>query len=68
MQLFAGALQYGFSMEAILGQVAAVMGHKATDRLHLIAAPTLVITGDADLLISPPTRTSWRAASRARSW
>src|SRR5947207_6565603 len=53
MQLFSGALQYGFSMEAILGQVAAVMGHKATDRLHLIGAPTLVITGDADLLISP---------------
>ncbi len=53
MQLFAGALQYGFSMEAILGQVAAVMGHRATDRLHQIKAPTLVITGDADLLISP---------------
>src|SRR5438093_12499989 len=53
MQLSAGALHYGFSMHAILGQVAAVMGHKATDRLHLIAAPTLVITGDADLLISP---------------
>lgn len=53
MQVFAGALQYGFSMEAILGQVAAVMGHKATDRLHQIAAPTLVITGDADRLIPP---------------
>jgi len=53
MQLFAGALQYGFSMEAILGQVAAVIGHKATDRLHLIQSPTLVITGDADLLVSP---------------
>jgi len=53
MQLFSGALQYGFSMEAILGQVEAVMGHRATDRLHLIEAPTLVITGDADLLISP---------------
>ena len=53
MQVFSGALQYGFSMEAILGQVAAVMGHKATDRLHGIASPTLVITGDADRLISP---------------
>ena len=49
MQIFGGALQYGFSLEAILGQVHAVMGHKATDRLHHIAAPTLVITGDADL-------------------
>jgi pimeloyl-ACP methyl ester carboxylesterase len=53
MQVFSGALQYGFSMEAILGQVAAVMGHKATDRLHRIASPTLVITGDADRLIPP---------------
>ena len=53
MQLFAGALQYGFSMEAILGQVAAVMSHKTTDRLHQITAPTLVITGDADLLVPP---------------
>jgi 3-oxoadipate enol-lactonase len=53
MQLFAGALQYGFSLEAILGQVAAVMSHKATDRLHQITAPTCVITGDADRLVPP---------------
>ena len=53
MQLFGGALQWGFSMEAILAQVGAVMGHKATDRLHRITAPTLVITGDADLLVPP---------------
>jgi 3-oxoadipate enol-lactonase len=53
LQVFSGALQYGFSMEAILGQVAAVMGHKATDRLSQIPAPTLVITGDADRLVPP---------------
>jgi pimeloyl-ACP methyl ester carboxylesterase len=53
LQVFSGALQYGFSMEAILGQVAAVMSHKATERLHEIAVPTLVITGDADRLIPP---------------
>ena len=53
MALFSGTLEYGFSLEAILGQVAAVMGHRATDRLHQITAPTLVITGDADLLIPP---------------
>jgi len=53
LQVFSGALQYGFSMEAILGQVAATMGHRTTDRLGHIAAPTLVITGDADLLIPP---------------
>ena len=53
LQVFSGALQYGFSMEAILGQVGAVMSHKATDRLAHITAPTLVITGDADRLIPP---------------
>ncbi|HZR79956.1 MAG TPA: alpha/beta fold hydrolase [Candidatus Binatia bacterium] len=53
IQVFSGALQYGFSMEAILGQVAAVMSHRTTDRLHQIKAPTLVITGDADRLVAP---------------
>ena len=53
MQLFAGGIQYGFSMEAILGQMEALMGHKATDRLHQIQVPTLVLTGDADRLIPP---------------
>lgn len=53
LPLFSGALQYGFDLEAIMGQVAAVMGHRATDRLHRIAAPTLVITGDQDLLVPP---------------
>jgi pimeloyl-ACP methyl ester carboxylesterase len=53
MQLFGGALQYGFSVEAILAQVDAVMSHNTTDRLHRIGAPTLVLTGDADLLIPP---------------
>ena len=53
LPLFTGALEYGFSLEAILGQVEAVMGHRTTDRLHQITSPTLVITGDADLLIPP---------------
>ena len=53
MQVFAGALQHGFSMEAILGQVSAVLGHRATDRLHRIGVPTLVLTGDADRLVDP---------------
>ncbi|HXQ24325.1 MAG TPA: alpha/beta hydrolase [Candidatus Acidoferrales bacterium] len=53
IQMFAGSLQYGFSLEAILGQVEAVMSHKATDRLHQIKSPTLVITGDADRLVPP---------------
>lgn len=53
MEIFAGALEYGFSMEAILGQMQAVMSHKATDRLHQIKSPTLVLTGDADRLVPP---------------
>ncbi len=53
IQVFSGGLQYGFSLEAILGQVAAVMSHNATDRLHQIKAPTLVLTGDADRLVPP---------------
>src|SRR5262245_17141359 len=36
MQLFQGALQYGFSIEAIMGQMQAVLGHNATDRLASI--------------------------------
>ena len=53
MQLFGGALQWGFSVEAIMAQVEAVMSHNSTERLRDIEAPTLVITGDADLLIPP---------------
>ncbi|MBI3769824.1 MAG: alpha/beta fold hydrolase [Deltaproteobacteria bacterium] len=53
MQLFGGALQWGFSIEAILAQVGAIMGHSTTARLHQITTPTLIITGDADLLIPP---------------
>ena len=53
IQLFSGALEYGFSLEAILGQVQAVMSHRTTDRLHRITVPTLVLTGDADLLVPP---------------
>ncbi len=53
IELFGGALEYGFDLEAILAQVHAVMTHNATDRLHEIEAPTLVITGDADRLVPP---------------
>jgi pimeloyl-ACP methyl ester carboxylesterase len=53
MQMFSGALQWGFSLEAIMGQMQAVMGHKSTDRLAGISAPTMVLTGDADRLIAP---------------
>lgn len=53
MQIFSGALEFGFSLEAILAQVSAVTSHKATERLHQIKVPTMVITGDADRLIPP---------------
>lgn len=53
MQVFSGALQFGFSMDAILAQVAATQSHDAVERLAHITAPTLVLTGDADLLIPP---------------
>jgi aminoacrylate hydrolase len=61
IQLFSGALQWGFSMEAILAQAQAAMGHDCTRRLCDIASPTLVITGDSDLLIPP--RSSEKIAS-----
>jgi len=51
MQVFSGALQYGFSMDAILAQVVATQKHDTLDRLGKITAPTLVLTGDNDLLI-----------------
>ncbi len=52
-ELFGGALQHGFSLDAVMAQLEAVMGHRATDRLSRIAAPTLVLTGDADKVIAP---------------
>lgn len=51
MQVFAGTLQYGFSMEGILGQVMATSSHNTLDRLGAIGVPTLVFTGDCDQLI-----------------
>lgn len=51
MQLFAGALEHGFDLNAVLAQVQATARHDTTSRLGEIKVPTLVITGDADLLI-----------------
>jgi len=48
-----GNLALGFDIAALLGQVAACMAHDTIDRLHQITAPTLVLTGTADRLISP---------------
>jgi 3-oxoadipate enol-lactonase len=62
MQVFSGALQFGFSMDAILAQVAATQSHDTVDRLEQISAPTLVLTGDSDMLI--PARNSEVLAER----
>lgn len=53
MQLLSGALQWGFSVDAIAAQGAAAAEYRSLDRLHQIKAPTLVITGDNDQLIPP---------------
>jgi pimeloyl-ACP methyl ester carboxylesterase len=53
MQLFAGSLEYGFDLSAVLAQAQATMTHNTLDRLKQIKTPTLVITGDNDLLIPP---------------
>jgi 3-oxoadipate enol-lactonase len=53
IQLFGGALQWGFNVDAILSQVQATMTHRCTERLENIKSPTLVLTGDADLLVPP---------------
>jgi pimeloyl-ACP methyl ester carboxylesterase len=47
------AQSYGFSVEAFLAQAAAVMNHDAADRLKEVKAPTLVLTGTADILVPP---------------
>jgi len=61
MQVFGGALQYGFSMDAILAQVMATQGHDTIERLGRIKAPTLVLVGDSDLLIPPSNSDSLAA-------
>lgn len=51
MQMFSGALQYGFDLNAIMAQAAAIQGHDTVERLGKITAPTMVLHGDADRLI-----------------
>lgn len=47
------AVEYGFSVEAFLAQVAAVMNHDAAENLKSLQVPTLVMTGTNDVLVPP---------------
>lgn len=51
MQVVAGTIQHGFSIEGILAQVAATQSHDTLARLAQIRAPTLVIAGERDQLV-----------------
>jgi 3-oxoadipate enol-lactonase len=52
-QMAASFAQYPQTLAGLKGQAAAVAAHDAYDRLGRIAAPTLVIAGDADPMIDP---------------
>lgn len=41
------------TLKGLAGQIEAMMTHNVLDRLHLIQAPTLVLTGSKDRLIAP---------------
>jgi 3-oxoadipate enol-lactonase len=51
IQTGAAAMLYPQSLAGMKGQLAAVRAHDTYDRLPKIAAPTLVIAGDADMLV-----------------
>ncbi|HZP58356.1 MAG TPA: alpha/beta fold hydrolase [Dehalococcoidia bacterium] len=51
MQWVGASLQYPPSLEGLRAQLDAVAAHDTYDRLPQIAAPTLVIAGDADTLV-----------------
>ena len=53
MQVFSGVMIHGFDLSAIMAQVAATQAHDTLERLGEIKAPTLVLTGDSDMLIPP---------------
>ncbi|TAK57092.1 MAG: alpha/beta fold hydrolase [Dehalococcoidia bacterium] len=52
-QMAASFVQYPQTLAGLKGQAVAIAAHDAYDRLGQIAAPTLVIAGDADPLIDP---------------
>ncbi len=52
-QMVASFVQYPQTLAGLKGQAAAIAAHDTYDRLDTIAAPTLVMAGDADPLIDP---------------
>ncbi|RME74004.1 MAG: alpha/beta fold hydrolase [Planctomycetota bacterium] len=48
--------------EGVQNQILAIVGHDVADRLREITAPTLVVTGDADVLV-PPQNSAHLAAA-----
>jgi pimeloyl-ACP methyl ester carboxylesterase len=52
-QMVASFVQYPQTPAGLKGQAAAIAAHNTHDRLDAIAAPTLVIAGDADPMIDP---------------
>ena len=53
MSFFETTVPYHSTGEALARQLSAMNAHDTCDRLHRIAAPTLVITGDSDRAIPP---------------
>jgi len=51
-QLFAGVVTW-FDPRAFFAQLEAIQAHDTVARLHAIAAPTLVLTGDCDRMVPP---------------
>ncbi len=52
-QMAESFVQYPQTLAGLKGQAAAIAAHDTYDRLGRIAAPTLVIAGDADPLVDP---------------
>ena len=52
-QMVGSAMQYPPTATGMRGQMAAILAHDTYDRLPKIAAPTLVMAGDADPMVDP---------------
>ena len=52
-EFFMRSMAYGFTVEGLVGQIAATMAHDAAARLPSLALPTMVMTGTADRLVPP---------------